>query len=47
MKKTIIITVHKGIDTEKAIESYCIKVNKKKERQKWEIYFLILIKLKL
>lgn len=30
MKKNIIVTVHKGIDTEKAIESYCIKVNKKR-----------------
>lgn len=34
MKKNIIVTVHRGIDTEKTIESYCIKVNKKKERQK-------------
>ncbi len=30
MKKNIIVTVHRGIDTKKAIESYCIRVNKKR-----------------
>lgn len=30
MKEFILITIHKGIDTKKAIKSYCIRVNKKR-----------------